>query len=215
MPYTFRPARPEDLPGVAQVFMAAFPATIRHYFGAPPEAHVVAEPFALCLASEPEAFLVAVDDASGAIAGYIFAPSRTGRLPWVAVGRGFIFRWFWRWITGRYRIGLSPVRAMSGNKLDFLASATEPKIQAEARILSVAVHPDHQGRGIARELCRRGLQRLDRVGAGTVRLEVRPDNAPAVKLYRDFGFAVFGKTSDAQGDWLIMLRREANQIKGT
>lgn len=215
MPYTFRQARRDDLIGIARVFTAAFPATIRHYFATTPSPHVVAEPFALCLAAEPEAFHVAIDDDSGRLVGYIFAPARTGRLPWVAVGRGFIFRWFWRWITGQYRIGLSPVRAMTGNKLDFLASAGQSTVQAEARILSVAVHPDHQGRGLARELCRRALQRLDKLGARPVRLEVRPENGPAVKLYRDLGFKETGRTHDAQGDWLIMLRRQPGATKGT
>jgi len=166
---------------------------------------VVAEPFALCLASEPDALYVA-EDGQGRIAGYLFAPASTGRIPWVAIRRGIIFRWFWRWLSGQYRLGMAPVRALVFNKLDFLASARQPKVKAEARILSIAVHPEFQGRGIARALCDLGLGRLDRLGAGPVRLEVRPENQPAVRLYSGLGFRPAGRTRDSQGDWLIMLR---------
>ncbi|HYF94905.1 MAG TPA: GNAT family N-acetyltransferase [Symbiobacteriaceae bacterium] len=203
--YEFRLARRDDLEGIARVFVAAFPESIQHYFDAPPAPAVVAEPFSLCMEAEPDALYVA-DAGRGRIAGYIFAPAATSRLPWVAVRKGIIFRWAWRWISGQYRIGAAPIRALTLNKLDFLSSSRQPEVKAEARILSVAVHPEHQGRGIARVLCGLGLRRLDGLGAGPVRLEVRPDNQPAVRLYRGLGFRPAGTTRDSQGDWLIMLR---------
>lgn len=53
---------------------------------------------------------------------------------------------------------------------------------------------------------RRALDYLDRRGVAQVRLEVRPDNAPALAVYSRLGFRVAGSTSDSQGPWLIMLR---------
>jgi len=205
MAYHYRLASEQDLNGIAHVFAAAFPDSISHYFDTPPEPAVIAEPFSLCLAAEPDGLYVA-ETGAGDIAGYIFAPASTSRLPWVAVKTGMAFKWLWRWVSGQYRIGFTPVRALALNKVDFLTSARQPTVQAEARILSVAVHPRHQGRGIARSLCTMGLRRLDHLGAGPVRLEVRPDNAPAVALYQRLGFQVSGRTRDSQGDWLIMLR---------
>ncbi len=205
MSYEYRPARAGDLEGIARIFMAAFPESISHYFSSPPSPAVVAEPFTLCLASEPGGFLVA-DAGGGQIAGYIFAPAHTGRLPRVALSRGFAFRWLWRWVSGQYGIGLGPVRGLAANKLDFLASARQPKVRADARILSIAVHPDHQGRGIAGKLCSLALDRLDQLGASPVRLEVRPWNTPAVTIYNRLGFRRVGSTHDSQGEWLIMLR---------
>lgn len=205
MDYGCRQARRSDLAEVARIFMAAFPESIAHYFSRPPLPGVVAEPFALCLASEPAGFFVA-DGGSGQLAGYIFAPARTDRLPWVALTGGFALRWLWRWVTGRYGIGLAPVRLLAANKVDFLASARQPAAPAQARILSVAVHPDYRGRGIARALCRAALDRFDRIGASPVRLEVRPWNAPAVAVYAGLGFRETGTTHDSQGAWLIMLR---------
>jgi len=192
--------------GVAGVFASGFPGSLTHYFDRPPRSDVVAEPFALCLASEPEGFFVA-DDGQGNVAGYIFAPAKTSRLPWVALRHGFAFRWAWQWLTGRLDIGMAPVRALTLNKVDFLTSARKDNLAADARILSIAVHPDHQGKGIARALCELGLKRLDDLGASPVRLEVRPENTPAVRLYTRLGFRVSGQTRDSQGEWLIMLRR--------
>lgn len=191
--------------GVAHVFAEAFPDSIDHYFDRPPDPRVVAEPFKLCLAAEPDAFFVA-DEGEGRIAGYIYAPARTSRLVSTALLDGFLFRWFVGWVSGRYGIGWAPVRSLIANQLDFWRSAVRPKVQADARILSVAVRPAHQGHGIAGKLCTLALQRLDRLGAIPVRLEVRPDNEPAVRLYSHLGFHEVGRTSDSQGDWLIMLR---------
>jgi ribosomal-protein-alanine N-acetyltransferase len=203
--YTYRQATQADMEGVAHVFTAAFPESIDHYFDQPPDPRVVAQPFALCLEAEPDAFFVA-DEGQGRIAGYIFAPAHTSRLVPTAVFDGFIFRWLWGWMSGHYGIGWAPVRALVANQMDFWRSAVKPKVKADARILSVAVHPQHQGRRIAGELCKLALGRLDRIGARPVRLEVRPDNTPAVRLYSHLGFREVDRTSDSQGDWLIMLR---------
>jgi [ribosomal protein S18]-alanine N-acetyltransferase len=185
--------------------MAAFPSSIDHYFERAPALSVVAEPFTLCLASEPDAFFVA-DSGGGAIAGYIFTPAHTGRIPWAAIRYGIAFRWLWRWLSGQYRIGLAPIRALAQNKLNFLVGAGAPAVKAKARILSVAVHPDHPGRGVASRLCALALARLDRLGASPVRLEVRPDNGPALAMYTRLGFRPCGEMRDSQGAWLIMLR---------
>jgi [ribosomal protein S18]-alanine N-acetyltransferase len=210
MTYHYRQARSEDLDSVARVFASAFPESIGHYFDRPPAPRVVAEPFALCLEAEPEAFLVA-DAGPGQIAGYIFAPSATSRLVPTALLGGFLFSWLWRWVSGHYQIGWAPVRGLVANQVDFWRSALAPRVKADARILSIAVHPEHQGRGIAGRLCAMGLERLDRLGARPVRLEVRPDNTPAVRLYTRLGFQEIGRTRDSQGDWMIMLREAPMQ----
>ena len=66
----------------------------------------------------------------------------------------------------------------------------------EAEILSIAVRRSHRGRGHGRLLMDEALRRLYRERIGTCFLEVDPDNAAAVTLYRSLGFAQVG---DAKG----------------
>ena len=88
-------------------------------------------------------------------------------------------------------------------------------IDDEAEILSIGVTPDRQRQGVGKWL----LQRFFDYGASRnmarVVLEVAEDNVPALGLYRDFGFAEFGRRKDyyKQGnqkiDAIIMKWRRA------
>ena len=77
-------------------------------------------------------------------------------------------------------------------------------------VMNVAVDPDHQGRGIARQL----LERLFEVTADDQRrgytLEVRVSNATAIHLYEQVGFEQRGLRrgyyADNREDALIMWR---------
>jgi [ribosomal protein S18]-alanine N-acetyltransferase len=59
-----------------------------------------------------------------------------------------------------------------------------------ADVMTVAVDPAHRGTGLARELLGLVLRRAGSHGAREVLLEVRADNAPALRLYEGAGFAV-------------------------
>jgi ribosomal-protein-alanine N-acetyltransferase len=71
--------------------------------------------------------------------------------------------------------------------LAFTAGPPRP----EAEIHTVAVAPDHQGRGIGRALVR-GLLAVADAEHAEVFLEVRTDNVPAHRLYETEGFTVVG-----------------------
>lgn len=62
----------------------------------------------------------------------------------------------------------------------------------EAHIATIAVHPDHQGRGIASALLAEALMLAMERGASASLLEVRPSNTAALKLYQRFGYEVVG-----------------------
>lgn len=65
-------------------------------------------------------------------------------------------------------------------------------IAGESELISIAVHPDHRQKGIARSLMRQWLDALE--GAADIAfLEVAADNLPAFALYTGFGFEVTGK----------------------
>lgn len=59
-------------------------------------------------------------------------------------------------------------------------------IAKEAEILTIAVHPDHRGKGIAHSLM---LEWQKNVDAHDAFLEVAADNLPALGLYTKHGFA--------------------------
>lgn len=201
----YRSASRADLPGMAEVYVAAFPDSIRHFFPRrPPPLLAIADLLEVPLAAEPAGVLVA--ETQGRLAGYCLAPAHISHLARAAVRAGLLRRFLGRWLGARYGLGLDALRRLA---LDHLRSHYERRgdpHHAEAHILSLAVHPDFQGRGLGRELLRRGLQYLASRGADRIRLEVRPDNLPARRLYEQHGFVTVGQTADSQGAWLIMLR---------
>jgi ribosomal protein S18 acetylase RimI-like enzyme len=65
-------------------------------------------------------------------------------------------------------------------------------------ISNVAVERAYQGRGIARELMQAAVGLARDRGGESVTLQVRADNGPASKLYRDLGFEELVGTTDLQ-----------------
>jgi ribosomal-protein-alanine N-acetyltransferase len=74
---------------------------------------------------------------------------------------------------------------IGGNLAGFIMSRL---VEDEAEILSIAVAPARQGRGLARKLLTLHLRRLAGLGARTVFLEVDEHNKPAIRLYDRAGF---------------------------
>ena len=63
----------------------------------------------------------------------------------------------------------------------------------EAELLTVAVEPDRQGRGIGRQLVADFLAEARARGAATAFLEVAADNAAALAVYTASGFTPTGR----------------------
>lgn len=78
-----------------------------------------------------------------------------------------------------------------------------------ADIQTIAVDPDHRGKGIARDLLRRLLTTADVSACSEVLLEVGADNAAAIALYASEGFEAIARRTSYYGpglDALIMRR---------
>jgi [ribosomal protein S18]-alanine N-acetyltransferase len=208
----YRIAQPTDLPAVAQVFAAAFPDSVAHVVGTLQSPEILADLFALALRAEPESMTVA--EIGTQVVGYALTPARTSRLPWVAFWSGAWARMLGKLLTGRYRISLRAVRLALADKVSFLRGAKRSD-RVDARILSIAVHPDFQGYGLGRGLLAAGLDYLHRQQVPAVRLEVRPDNQPAIHLYEKAGFRPRGTYQDAQGPWLIMVKTGESDSRAT
>jgi ribosomal protein S18 acetylase RimI-like enzyme len=206
------PAQAEDLDGIARVFIKAFPDSVRHYVGRNINPALPADLFRIAFDAEPLALIVAVVDSE--VAGYILAPSKFSHLFSAAVMHRDVYETFWRWITGRYGIGVRPVVIAARNWFYLWRESREGRVQVEARILSVAVDPDFQGCGIGTRLVQLGLEYLKSVGSDKVRLEVRPANIPAKHVYEKLGFEPVGHTRDTQGEWLIMVKDMSGDVQG-
>ena len=62
----------------------------------------------------------------------------------------------------------------------------------DAEIGNIAVAPSHRGRGIAKLLMEKMHEVAREKGATECFLEVRVGNAPAIALYKKFGYAPYG-----------------------
>ena len=78
----------------------------------------------------------------------------------------------------------------------------------QARIYSLIVHPDWQGRGIAHRLLDSGARAAVERGCQALGLEVRADNAPALRLYQKAGFQRIRQIADYYEDHATALRLE-------
>lgn len=80
----------------------------------------------------------------------------------------------------------------------------------EATLLDIAVHPDFQRRGLARQLLQFAMQQLARNDATRCLLEVRVSNTSAIALYKNAGFTEDGirrnyyPTTSGREDALLM-----------
>lgn len=62
----------------------------------------------------------------------------------------------------------------------------------EAELLTIAVDPDHQRRGLARGLLKAAKDSLSEIGVTIIFLEVASDNRAAIELYQSLAFTVKG-----------------------
>ena len=94
----------------------------------------------------------------------------------------------------------SPMRGFVWIAHGQLAGNVTLTLESERRrvwsISNVAVHPDLQGHGVAQQLMTAALQEVRTKGARWVVLEVRPDNAPAQKLYHELGFRAYDQIDE-------------------
>ncbi|MDX5384148.1 MAG: GNAT family N-acetyltransferase [Rhodobacterales bacterium] len=86
-------------------------------------------------------------------------------------------------------------------------------IADEAEVLTIATHPDHRRKGLARDLLARFHAEALARGATSAFLDVAADNAPAIALYLGAGYARLGQRrayyprQDAPAADALLLRR--------
>ncbi|RJQ56334.1 MAG: N-acetyltransferase [Actinobacteria bacterium] len=198
-----RKASKGDLHALAHVYKNSFPDSMRHIFGGPPPDQPLVDIYGFLLDEFPDYFLVAEEE--GEVAGYVIAPPDISPLVRHALLRGYALRWAWRWLTGRYGFGVRVAWILLADKLALLANKGKAAENSDARILSVAVDPAHQGKGLGMQLAVAGIDLLRKAGAESVMLEVRANNGAALHLYRKLGFHEVGRFEDKVGVWIQMV----------
>ena len=73
-----RPAQPEDMPAVAEVFLAAFADSVQHVAAGPGAATALADLFSVTLRAEPGCLMVAEDERQ--VVGYVLSSPDVRRL---------------------------------------------------------------------------------------------------------------------------------------
>lgn len=204
----YRQALVGDLPGIGEVFFVAFAESIQHAGVGPAAQAAIEDLFGLVLAAEPEGLIVAVSE--GQVVGYTLATVNAKHMRRRIFEHGGWLRILWRLLTGGYGIGWRTLRVILGDKRSFLRGARMYG-GYQARMLSLAVHPNAQGQGIGRELFGAGVGWLRGRGAQAIRLEVRPDNVPARRIYESFGFEPRGEYQDSQSKWMVMTWESLGQ----
>ncbi len=195
-----------DAAAIAKNFIDAFPESIEHYCcGRPVPVKAFTDIYTFLATAEQSNFLVYEE--SGQVLGYIVVPKNMGLL-WIrAIFSGYLFIWFFNWIAGKYGISLRHALTILKNKLLFAAYSFRQVAHGYAQVLSLAVAPREQGRGIGRKLVQAGINLLRSQGVTGVKLEVRPANLPAQRIYSSLGFEKVGISHDSQGKWHVMIAR--------
>lgn len=77
-----------------------------------------------------------------------------------------------------------------------------------ARLYSLAVDPERRGLGLALSLIDAAGRESAERGAGRLRLELRPSNAPAMRLYQRAGFTFFERKAGYYADGEDAIRMD-------
>jgi len=201
----YRAATKEDLYEVGRVYLRAFPESPRSFASPQLTPLAVGDVMRAALEADPGSIIVAQAPA-GEIVGYVIAVAEVANLLHVALFRGLVLRWLWRWVRGLYRLSLTGALLLARDKLRLRRARPAPGTEdCAARIVSLAVDPDWRRCGVGTQLLFAGLQRLRALGRSFVRLEVRPDNLTARHLYQTAGFREVGQFDDTRGSWIVMM----------
>ena len=200
------PIKPGEMAAAVAIFLEAFHDSAAYVYGEPPRAEAMIDVWSFAREAEPGGFLAA-RDAAGTLLGYAFITSSVSALRRRAILRLAPLRWAWRALCGQYGIVWAHVARLFANKTAFARSSSKYRTSGDAQLLNIATAAFARGQGVAFTLVSAGIAYLRERGIAELRLEVRPDNAPAVAVYTRAGFEEVGRTRDPGGEWIVMTVR--------
>ena len=83
----------------------------------------------------------------------------------------------------------------------------------QLHITSIAVHPNHQRKGIGKLLLKELIKRSNSLLANQINLEVKYTNEPAKAFYKSMGFKIVGNRPNLyeDGDDAILFSKQINK----
>lgn len=194
---------PLDARDIAKLYSVAFPESVELFFGKrTPEKllDLLELTFSLVLQWGTESLLV--KDDAGSIRGYCLystkeepSAKRSYRKALAILGKMAL------------QISLGELTRLLHNQVLMTTSVRYTRASAAkkvtARIVSIAIDPDFQGQGLGTLLFSSVLRDLQDQSIG---LNVRANNAAALRLYQSAGFQPLGTTKDLLGEWLVLER---------
>lgn len=139
------------------------------------------------------------------------APLRLEEIPEVAEIENLSFPTPWSLSSFRHEMTENPYATLFGVRLvrgPLVGFGCVWAIDQELKINNLAIHPRWRGQGLGGRLLRALLEFGAGEGCVEATLEVRPSNAPALRMYTRAGFRVIGRRrgyySDTHEDALVM-----------
>ncbi|MDD4569835.1 MAG: N-acetyltransferase [Tepidanaerobacteraceae bacterium] len=198
-------AQAQHIDMVTEIFCLAFENSITFFTPVTQKVkNALREIFHLLHRVFGQSFMVALKD--NEVYGYIVMADDIKKLWTGALTSGFLRKAIMSSISGEYGLTPSTFYKIVQNKL--LYFRFEMTTKPSAQLLSIAVHPNHHSKGIGQKLLAEGIKHMKSLGVKRIKLEARPDNISAVKIYEKHGFHTVGEAKDLQGKWLIMIREE-------
>ncbi len=152
--------------------------------------------------NEPGGFIGAFEDER--LAGYAIFSASVRAVQRRALLSGAWLGWAFQFARGPGALRPRVLLVRLANKLSFVRDGARFRERGAAQLINLAVDPAAQNRGCGKLLVRAGLAYLRSCGVSECRLEVRPENRSAVRVYVATGWFEAGRTRDAQGEWLVM-----------
>ncbi len=202
---TCRTLSPDDLTGVVRVHMAAFPDSLLTAFG--PE--WVADYYRWHMLGTHAVVTLGVD-CDGALAGFSVLLNRNGLK---AFYRHYFLAIVWHILRspGVILRGDLRRRVRICTRSFFQKSEASEGRPGTIRILSIAVHPAHQGNGFGQVLLRAAEEIAIARGASQLALTVHTDNTRAVRAYERAGW----DKVLVDGAWLGAMRKDLEPLPET
>lgn len=188
----------EDCKQIAQIYRLAFPESIDFFFKGKAENDLID----LLEASFKAIFYLGgqslvIKNKQNAIKGYCFYKTTTKSHQ----ERNYcaLMSLFPRFIT---KVNFKELVLLMRNKVT-MGRPGEKRPRPSAEIVSIAIDPQEQGKGLGNSLLENVLSQIHNK---TIYLNVRESNKSARRLYEKSGFKVYGHTTDLSGKWLRMVK---------